>query len=73
VVEAPNATRIALDVFDVAGRRVRSLYQGNVAAGSTPFTWDGLDNFAHGASSGVYFVRAQSATVTTTAKIVLVR
>jgi hypothetical protein len=73
VVETPSAARLVLDVFDVAGRRIRSLYRGNVAAGSTPFTWDGLDNFARGASSGVYFVRAQSATVTTTAKIVLVR
>jgi hypothetical protein len=73
VVEAAAAGRLMLEVFDVGGRRVRTLWDGPLAPGHTPFAWDGRDNFSRASSSGVYFVRAQSANVTTTTKVVLVR
>lgn len=73
VVELAEATRLTIDVFDVGGRRVRRLWDGPLTAGRTHLTWDGRDSDATPSSSGVYFVRAQGARVTTTAKIVLVR
>jgi len=44
-----------LDVYDLAGRRVRAL--GPVGPGTTIVRWDGLDESARRASAGLYFAR----------------
>jgi hypothetical protein len=46
-----------LDVFDVAGRRLRS-FNGPFSAAST---WDGRDESGRSIPSGVYLVRAETA------------
>jgi flagellar hook assembly protein FlgD len=52
-----HAARVRLELFDLAGRRVRTLIDGDLEAGAHATTWDGRDD--HGASvrAGVYFVR----------------
>jgi len=54
---------VTLEVFDIHGRRVKSVSQvveryvsGNGPAGHT-FTWDGTDSRAQSVSSGIYFYR----------------
>lgn len=47
---------IGIDVFDVAGRRVRTLIGGNPTQ-SGEIRWDGRDGADHRLSQGVYFVR----------------
>jgi subtilisin family serine protease len=45
-------------VFDTRGRRVRSLFEGPVLAGSQRLlSWDGRDAFGTRAPAGVYFVQ----------------
>jgi hypothetical protein len=52
----PAASRPSLDIFDVLGRRVRSLdAPGN--AGRHEVTWDGLDSEGRAIPSGVYWIR----------------
>ena len=47
-----------LDIYDITGRRVKSLPQGTVPAGAVrTFTWDGSDRFGKKVSAGVYFCR----------------
>ncbi|MEZ5064919.1 MAG: S8 family serine peptidase [bacterium] len=48
---------VSLDVFDVQGRRVRSLVSGPVDAGRHQAVWDGRDSGGQRVASGVYFVR----------------
>lgn len=48
--------RVRLAVFDAAGRRVRTLLDGDVGAGFHAASWD-----AGAAPAGVYFVRLESA------------
>lgn len=71
-VDTPGPDLI-LEVYDVAGRRVRTLWDGPVVPGRTPFQWDGREKNLRTVGSGVYFVRAQSGGATTTAKVVFVR
>jgi hypothetical protein len=73
VVENPVAGRVTIDLFDVAGRRVRSLFDGVLAPGVTHLAFDGLDDVAQPLASGVYFARASGEGMTATARIVLVR
>jgi hypothetical protein len=46
-------------VYDVAGRRVRTLHQGIIRTGHTTVGWDGRDDQGVAAVAGVYFVRFQ--------------
>lgn len=48
---------IALEVFDPAGRWVRTLDRGNRAAGLHRVVWNGRDASGHRVARGAYFVR----------------
>lgn len=47
--------QIRLDIYDIAGRRVRSLFDGPVDAGERQIIWDGRDDTQSPVSSGIYF------------------
>jgi flagellar hook assembly protein FlgD len=48
-----------LTVFDVSGRRVRTLVDGSVAAGEHVVVWDGADARGRAVAAGSYFVRLE--------------
>jgi len=48
-----------LEVFDVAGRRVRGIYSGPMSAGTHTVPWDGRRESGAQAHTGVFFVRAR--------------
>ncbi|MGH9198480.1 MAG: FlgD immunoglobulin-like domain containing protein, partial [Acidimicrobiia bacterium] len=58
-VEMPFRTRARLAVYDVLGRRVRTLLDGDLPAGATAVTWDGRDWKGVPVASGVYFTRLE--------------
>jgi len=53
----PAAGAVNLTVYDILGREVRILLQGNVPAGYRSVTWDGRDSHGTPVGSGVYFYR----------------
>jgi len=48
---------ISVDVYDLAGHKIRSLASGSLSAGAHQFHWNGKDQLGQPASQGVYFVR----------------
>jgi hypothetical protein len=64
---------LSLRVYDVKGRLVRTLVQGDQPAGLQSVTWDGRDNRGQVVDSGVYFYRLTAAGYTKTRKLVLMR
>ncbi len=65
----PDAARV--EVFDLAGRRVRSLAHGPFAAGTTLLGWDLADGSGHRVAAGVYLVRVATARATVTRRLVV--
>jgi uncharacterized protein YcsI (UPF0317 family) len=55
----PEGARVRISVYDVSGRRVRSLADGEQAPGSHLVAWDGRDDQGMRMRGGVYFVHAQ--------------
>ncbi len=53
----PQDSHVSLDIFDLLGRRVVRLIDGEINAGSYTVTWDGRDAGGKEASSGIYFYR----------------
>jgi hypothetical protein len=49
--------RVEWGIFDVHGRRVRSVYAGVMSPGAQVRVWDGRDDAGVAAASGVYFQR----------------
>lgn len=69
----PSRGEIELTVHDVTGRRLRTLAQGDHAAGHHALTWDGRDAAGRGMASGVYLVRLRSEQGLASAKALLLR
>lgn len=69
-----EAGPVNLAVFDIAGRRVRSLYPGTILeAGEHLAVWDGRDDRGIALSSGLYFLSLQAATHHLNRKLVLLK
>jgi len=65
--------RVEITVFDLRGRRVRSLVAGERAAGAGKVTWDGTDERGREVASGVYAVQFVSGGRGDYRKVTLVR
>ncbi len=48
---------VALRILDVAGRRLRTLQEGHLSAGSHQLHWDGRDDAGRPVGSGVYLAQ----------------
>ena len=69
----PSRSRLTLDIFDVLGRRVRTLVDGLRPAGKYTAEWDGCDDDGRPVSSGVYLYRLTAGQFAQTRKMVLVK
>lgn len=56
-ISLPSAMPIRLAVYDVMGRRLRTLIEGQTPPGETVLEWDGRDPAGSAVASGVYFAR----------------
>jgi hypothetical protein len=59
--DLPRPGPVALKVFDVAGRLVRTLVDGEEPAGFRAVSWDGTDDGGARVSAGVYFYTLETA------------
>jgi hypothetical protein len=57
-LRVPATGRVELDIWDAAGRHVRSLAQQILPAGTHAFLWDGATGVGRPAPAGLYFLRA---------------
>ncbi|MGH2571377.1 MAG: hypothetical protein ACRDGR_09135 [bacterium] len=62
-----------LEVFDLGGRRVRTLLEGRAEAGGSEHVWDLRDMNGRPVSSGVYFVRLSTADASAGERVVVLR
>lgn len=52
-----GAWPVDVSVFNIAGRKVKTVVQGPLAPGRYAYEWDGRDDSGYGVSAGIYFVR----------------
>jgi flagellar hook assembly protein FlgD len=64
---------VTLAVYDVAGRLVSVLVDGEMPAGSHEAVWDGRGAGGAAAASGVYFYKLAAPEFSETRKMVLLR
>ena len=62
--------RITIRIIDVQGSVVRTLFEGDLPAGTHAVTWDGLDDEGSRAAVGVYVFEVSGRSGLATGKIV---
>jgi hypothetical protein len=56
----PAACKIRLTIYDLSGRRVRTLADESRASGYRSFEWDGTNDKGESVASGIYFYRMEA-------------
>jgi len=64
---------VTLAVYDIRGKLVRVLHEGNMGPGFKSIEWDGKDTVGNPVSSGAYFYRLQAGRDVQTRKMVLLK
>jgi flagellar hook assembly protein FlgD len=64
---------VHLAIYDIAGRRLRTLLDRNIGGGLHDVVWDGRDDGGRTVGAGVYLVRLEAGSVTQVRKAVVVR
>jgi len=68
----PTASDVELAIYDLEGRRVRTLFNGIGEPGAHSLNWDGRDAAGRTVAVGPYFVRlTRSGTVISRAVVLL--
>ena len=73
VFDLARPGRATVRLYDVAGRLVHTLADGDFPAGRHPLRWDGVDRAGRSVAAGVYLARLQADGVTRTIRLALVR
>jgi hypothetical protein len=69
----PQEARVMLTVYDLLGKKVRTLVDDSRAAGTYSVIWDGNDDNGNPQSSGTYFYRLNSPENTINRRMTLIR
>lgn len=69
----PHADDVKVRVYDIRGVHVRTLAQGNFAAGYHSLSWDGRDDSGNLVSAGTYLYRLESKTTSFTKKAIFLK
>jgi hypothetical protein len=68
-----RSARVTLEVFNIVGQRVRTLFDGTAQPGFNRIAWDGRDQSNREVASGVYFYRLTSDRSSITRKMLLMK
>jgi immune inhibitor A len=72
-VNQDRETHVVLSIFNILGRRVRTLVDGEQSAGRYTVIWDGTDESGLEVASGVYFYRLNRGGESESKKMILLK
>ncbi len=71
--QLPTKARVRIELYDIAGRSVKTLLNGVKTPGYYLIRWDGTDERGHQVASGIYFAAMKAGSFKKTVKISLIR
>jgi len=71
--DLPNSGRVDLAIYDLLGKRIRTLVFGNQRAGFKSVVWDATNDFGQPVSAGFYFYTLKTKAGTITQKMLLLK
>ena len=71
--DIPSETHVKLTIYDIKGRYIRTLFQGEQVAGHYHFTWDSRDETGRSVPNGVYIYQLVTESQTFARKMILIK
>ncbi len=71
--EIPNTEKVNLVIYDILGRKIKTLVNNVQTAGRYKVVWNGKNNFNQQVASGIYFYRMQGGNFATVKKMILLK
>ena len=71
--DVPNDSFVALNVFDMMGRKIKTLLNDKISAGRRSVVWDGTNNLNQVVSAGTYFYMISTSKYKSTKKLILLK
>ena len=68
-----EAAKVNLSIYDLRGRKVRSIVDEDLGKGRYSYVWLGRDNEGRRAASGIYFAKLKVGEVEQTRKMTLIK
>ncbi|KAA3612043.1 MAG: T9SS C-terminal target domain-containing protein [Calditrichaeota bacterium] len=68
-----ESTQLSVNIFDLLGKKVKTLYDGQIEAGVYTFQWNGLDQSGKAMPSGMYIYSVNSAEFSQANKMILMK
>lgn len=65
--------KVALKIYDILGRIVKVVFEGNISGGQHEFVWDGMDDNGNLQPNGVYVYRLEAGTTVISNTVVIGR
>ncbi len=65
--------QVTLEVYDISGRKIQTLFSGPLDAGQYRFKWNGRNALGQASASGMYFYRLTSGSNVISRKMILLR
>jgi|GEM_PF-427522 len=69
----PENSEVTLSIFDLTGRRIRTLVDRNQEAGWYTYRWSGETDSGNSVSTGIYFYRIQANDYTRVRKMIFIK
>ncbi|MBI5866955.1 MAG: T9SS type A sorting domain-containing protein [candidate division Zixibacteria bacterium] len=69
----PSSGSVRLEIFDILGRKVRTLVEKSQPAGVYQVTWDGTNSHGETVASGIYFYRLSASGRSESKKMILLK
>ena len=73
VFDIPVSTAVEITIFDILGKRIKTLVNGYLPGGIHRIDWEGDSESGHALGSGVFFVRMRAGEQVFTQKLVLLK
>jgi len=70
---SPARQRVHLALYDIGGRRMRTMIDGEIAPGVQNVSWNGEDDRGHPLPSGVYFAKLITPSASRSIRVLLAR
>ncbi len=69
----PQETTVSVQIFDIYGRHIKTLSQGNLSEGTHALLWDGTNTWGNAVASGVFYCRIQTPLTKSSIKLVYLK
>ncbi len=68
-----DTEQVSLEIFNIRGQKVRTIYSGTMSYGTQAIMWDGIDDRGFSIASGLYFCRLTAGKNVQTLKIMVLK